>query len=161
MIPIISICHGHLHYGIGHTVHGPVHQLVTGTIWQLINSMISLKRTCNYVVPWSISKHTCQNSFLIHVGFSWRSIHPESFHIELLSGCRLSRVFGKQHVPENIEKQIKYILNSKIKSLQKNLERRKFKAISDCGVSSLKIIIMVFCCNDFINLKWFLEISKK
>ena len=38
------------------------------------------------------------------MGFSWRSIHPESFHIELLSGCRLSRVFGKQHVPGNILK---------------------------------------------------------
>ena len=38
------------------------------------------------------------------MGFSWRSIHPESFHIELLSGCRLSRVFGKQHVPVKNEK---------------------------------------------------------
>ena len=45
------------------------------------------------------------------MGFSWRSIHPESFHIELLSGCRLSRVFGKQHVPVNNEKKYWYFVS--------------------------------------------------
>ena len=57
--------------------------------------------------------------------FSWRLIHPESFHIELLSGCRLSRVFGKQHVPENIEKKIKYVPNTEIMNLQNNFGREK------------------------------------